>query len=291
MLSTFLPDENLEAAMRLSPIHSLLFVLILVGISGCQDSPAANSPTHKLVITGSSTIAPLVLEMGKRFEARQSGIRVDVQTGGSSRGITDIRQNLADIGMVSRALTNNEQDLHGTVIAYDGIGLIVHRSNPLATLDRDEIIGIYTGRITNWKEVEGPDVPITVITKAEGRATLDLFLQYFNLNRTRIRAHVVIGDNEQGIKTVAGNPHAIAFVSIGTAEYDAAHGVPIKLLRLGNIPASLKTVQEGRFPLSRPLTLVTNSIPMGVVRDFIDFAKSQEVYDLVSQHYFVPLTG
>jgi phosphate transport system substrate-binding protein len=193
--------------------------------------------------------------------------------------------------MASRALKKNEQDLYGTVIAYDGIGLIVHRSNTLAALDHDDIKGIYTGRITNWKEVDGVDAPITVVNKAEGRATLDLFLHYFNLHSTHIRAHVVIGDNEQGIKTVAGNPHAIAYVSVGTAEYDTAHGVPIKLLRLEDIPASLKTVQEGRYPLSRPLTLVTNETPAGAVKAFIDFAKSPEVHDLVTQHYFVPFAG
>ena len=271
--------------------QNLLFLFLLLGVGGCQDSPAADPTKHKLVITGSSTIAPLVLEMGKRFETKVPGVRVDVQSGGSSRGLSDIQQNLAHIGMASRALRKDEQHFHGTVIAYDGIGLIVHRSNPLTALDDKQVIGIYTGKITNWAEVGGKDAPITVLNKANGRATLDLFLQHFHLMNTDIRSHVVIGDNEQGIKTVAGNPHAIAYVSIGTAEYDAAHGVPIKLLRLGDTPASLKTVQEGRFPLSRPLTLVTNEIPTGTMKAFIDFAKSPEVHDLVTQYYFVPLTG
>ena len=277
--------------MTLGRLQNLFLLLLMMGAAGCGDSPAADPTHNKLVITGSSTIAPLVLEMGKRFETRQSGIRVDVQTGGSSRGISDIRRKLADIGMASRPLRKDEQDLFGTVIAYDGIGLIVHRSNSLSALDQNEIKEIYTGVITNWKQVGGTDAPITVVNKAEGRATLDLFLQYFQLTNAQIRAHVVIGDNEQGIKTVAGNPYAIAYVSIGTAEYDAAHGVSIKLLRLGDIPASLKTVQEGRFPLSRPLTLVTQEIPTGVVKAFIDFAKSPEVHDLVTQQYFVPLPG
>ena len=277
--------------MRLSPIQMFVLMLLLVGIGGCQDSSATGPTNDRLVITGSSTIAPLVLAIGKRYESRRSGVRIDVQTGGSSRGISDIRQNLAHVGMASRALKNDEQDLYGTVIAYDGIGLIVHRSNTLAALDSNDITAIYTGRITNWKEVGGIDAPITVVNKADGRATLDLFLNYFNLQNTQVQAHVVIGDNEQGIKTVAGNPHAIAYVSIGTAEYDAAHGVPIKLLQLENIPASLKTLQEGRFPLSRPLTLVTNKTPTGALKAFIDFAKSPEVHDLVTQYYFVPFAG
>ena len=205
------------------------------------------------MITGSSTIAPLVSEIGKRFEAQHPRLRIDVQTGGSSRGIADIRQGLADIGMASRELNHSERDLHGTVIAHDGIGLIVHQSNPLASLDEQSIVQIYTGKITNWKKVGGIDAPITVVTKSEGRATLELFLQHFQLTSSEIKAHVVIGDNEQGIKTVAGNPYAIAYVSIGTAEYDATHDVPIKLLALGTVQASLAEVQGWTFP---PFTTV-----------------------------------
>lgn len=271
------------------PISYVPLLLLLMSMGACDNSPATNPATHKLVITGSSTLAPLILEMGKRFEAKEPAVRIDVQTGGSSRGMSDLRQHLADIGMVSRALREDEQDFYGTVIAYDGIGLITHRTNPLTALDRDDIIGIYTGQITNWNQVGGTDAPITVVNKAEGRATLELFLHYFNLQSTDIQADVVIGDNEQGIKTVSGNPHAIGYVSIGTAEYDAAQGIPIKLLHLGETPASLKTVQDGRFPLSRPLTLVTRDIPSGTTKAFIDFAKSPETYDLVANHYFVPL--
>ena len=270
---------------------TLILSCLSLFLSGCQESPAAFSTSNKLIITGSSTIAPLVAEIGKRFEVQHSGVRVDVQTGGSSRGVADTRQGLADIGMASRALTASEHDLHGTVMAHDGIGLIVHQSNPIASLDHETIIKIYTGELTNWKDLGGTDSPITVITKAEGRATLEIFRHYFKLPSTAIKAHVVIGDNEQGIKTVAGNPHAIAYVSIGTAEYDASHHMPIKLLSLDAIPASLREIQAGRFPLTRPLTLVTKSIPTGIVKTFIDFAISPDNHDLVARHYFVPLKG
>ena len=259
--------------------------------AGCQELPAASSPPTKLVITGSSTIAPLMAEIGKRFESQHPGIRIDVQTGGSSRGVADTRKGLAHIGMASRALTTSEQDLHGTTIAHDGIGLIVHESNPLTSLDAHDIRNIYTGKFKNWKDVGGVDAPITVVNKADGRATLELFLQYFKLAPTEIKAHVIIGDNEQGVKTVAGNPHAIGYVSIGTAEYDASHNIPIKLLSLGNIPASLEEVQANRFPLSRPLTLITKTMPTGTVKAFIDFARSKDTHDLVTQHYFVPYQG
>lgn len=249
----------------------------------------AQAQEGKLVITGSSTMAPLLLEIGKRFEAMHPQTRIDVQTGGSSRGIADTINGLADIGMASRALKPQEKHLYGTAIAHDGIGIIVHTSNPLRELTNAQIQGIYTGKLTNWRQVGGHDAPITVVNKAQGRSTLELFLHYFQLSNRDIHAHVIIGDNEHGIKTVAGNSNAIGYVSIGTAQYDATHGVPIRLLPLLQIPASIDTVRTGTFPLSRPLTLVTKSRPTGLTKTFIEFAKSAQVHDLILKQYFVPL--
>lgn len=246
---------------------------------------------RKLVITGSSTMAPLVSEIGKRFESLHPGVRVDVQTGGSSRGIADVRHGLADIGMASRALKTEEHDLHGFVIAHDGICMIVHRDNPVKGLTDAQIIGIYTGKITNWKTVGGKDASITVVNKAEGRSTLELFLRYFHLKNRDIHAHVVIGDNEQGVKTVSGNPNAIGYVSIGTARYDATHGIPIALLPIADIPADLETVRSGAFPIARPLTLVTATTPGGLIKQFLDFALSADVHDLITKQYFVPVSN
>ncbi len=255
----------------------------------CIVMPLAQAEEGQLVITGSSTMAPLLLEIGKRFEASHPGTRIDVQTGGSSRGIADTIKGLADIGMASRALNQQETHLHGSVVAQDGIGIIIHKSNPINELQVDQIQDIYTGKIINWQQVGGPTAPITVVNKAQGRSTLELFLQYFQLSNREIQAHVIIGDNEQGIKTVAGNPHAIGYVSVGTAQFNAAQGLPIRLLPLQQIPASLETVRTGIFPLSRPLTLVTKATPKGLTKTFIQFAQSSQVHDLILNQYFVPL--
>ncbi len=264
----------------------LIWAFLVLGIYVLPST--ANATTQKLVLSGSSTMAPLLLEIGKRFEATHPETRIDVQTGGSSRGIADTINGLADIGMVSRALNPQEQHLHGSAVAHDGIGIILHASNPIQELTNTQIQSIYTGRINNWQQIGGREATITVVNKAQGRSTLDLFLHYFQLSNRDIRAHVIIGDNEQGIKTVSGNPHAIGYVSIGTAQYDASHGLPIRLLPLHKVPASIESVRTGNFPLSRPLTLVTKSQPTELTKTFIDFAQSAEVHDLIFKHYFVP---
>jgi len=268
-----------------------LLICAASALIGCQESTVGKSGQDKLVITGSSTMAPLIADIGKRFEAKHPGIRVDVQSGGSSRGIKETRLGLADIGMASRALAAIEQDLIGIPVAHDGISIILHASNTIPSLSEEEIIAIFTGKITNWKAVGGPDTKIVVVNKAEGRATLDLFLHYFHLKNSAINADVVIGDNEQGIKTVAGNVHAIAYVSIGTAEYDATHGIPIRLLPLNDVPASMASLKSGAFPLSRPLTLVTTQSPSPLAKRFLNFARSTQVHDLITKHYFTPASS
>lgn len=261
----------------------------LVLLSLCLSCSAFAADAGKLSLTGSSTIAPLMVELGKRFEKQNPGVRVDVQAGGSSRGITDARSGLADIGMVSRALKPEESDLTSYVVALDGITVILHKSNPVKALSNEQIIAIYTGQIRNWKAVGGKDLPITVVNKAEGRSTLELFLQYFKLKAPDVKAQVVIGDNQQGVKTVAGNPGAIGYVSIGTAEYEAEDGTPIKLLPIQGVAATVTNVRNRSFPLSRPLNLVTRVPAAGLNKRFIDFAQSREVYDLIRDQFFVPV--
>jgi len=265
----------------------LLALIVPFSCGSCLRGNAAGEQT--IVITGSSTVAPLAAEMAKLFEKEHPGVRVDVQTGGSARGIADARRGLADIGMVSRSLKESESDLHRFAVARDGICLITHRDNPVSSLTDEQIIAIYTGRITNWRDVGGEDAAITVVNKAEGRSTLELFLKHFRLNSHDIRASVVIGDNEQGVKTVAGNRHAIGYVSIGTAEYDARQGEAIKLLPLNGVEASTANVADGSFPLIRTLHFVTHSEPDGLVKEFLDFARSRKVHDVIKKQSFVPL--
>lgn len=263
-------------------MRAFLLLALLTGV--------AHADRQRLVITGSSTVAPLVLDIAKRFEALNPGTRIDVQTGGSSRGINDVRQGLADIGMVSRALRPDETDLQATVIAGDGIALIVHASNPLRNLTRDDVRAIYRGARRDWRSLGGPDLPITVVSKAEGRSTLELFTQFFSLRNRDIRASVIIGDNQQGIKTVAGNPGSIGYVSIGAAEHEVSAGTAIKLLQLDGQTASVAAVKSGRFPLARPLNLVVRGKPTPLASRFLDFARSPQVVDLVKDQYFVPIT-
>ena len=254
-------------------------------LSACSSDRAGEDSL--LVVTGSSTVAPVAAELATRFEKTHPGVRIDVQSGGSSRGIADARSGLASIGMVSRALKSDESDLHVVTIARDGVALVVHASNPIDALERDQVVALYRGEIERWTELGGGDQAPVVVHKADGRATLEVFLAYFGLDPREVVADVIVGENEQAIKTASGNPNTVAYVSIGSARVNRANGAPIKLLDVDGISASLETLREGRYPISRPLNFVLRDEPTGLAANFIAFVRSEAAREVFEAQSFV----
>jgi phosphate transport system substrate-binding protein len=250
---------------------------------------AKETEKKKLNLSGSSTIAPLASELAKAFEKKFPETRVDVQSGGSSRGLSDARSGLSDIGMVSRDLTEKEADLQGTPIAYDGIAMIVHKDNPLLDLNDKQVVAIYTGKISNWKDVGGSDQEITVVNKAEGRSTLELFLQFFVLKNSDIKAKMIVGENEQAIKFVGGNKSAIGYVSVGTAEYASKVSKTIRTVRLNGIDANLQNVKNKTYPLRRTLNFVNVKGVSETAQKFLAFVKDPAAIKIIEDQFFVPL--
>ena len=256
--------------------------------SAAPVAPAPVAAAH-LTLAGSSTVQPVAEAAAQAFEALHPDAQVDVQGGGSSVGISSARSGLADIGMVSRGLKPEESDLAAVSIAIDGIALVVHAQNPVAGLTKEQVVSIYTGQFTSWKALGGEDHAITLVNKEEGRSTLELFEGYFGLKGKVAAGAVVIGPNGQAITTVAGNPWAIAYVSIGSATFAEAQGTPIKRLSLEGIAASVETVSNATYPLVRPLNLVTRGPATGLAKEFEDFLLSDAGQKIVAKEDFVPV--
>jgi len=267
--------------------HALSWICVVVLVLACTPG----EQTRTIVVTGSSTVAPILGDIAQRYEQHTEGIRVDVQTGGSSRGIADVRRDVADIGMVSRALSDAEDDLDDHLLARDGLGMIVHRDNPVTALTQNEVRTIYRGAVSRWTALGGQDREITVVHKADGRATQTLFLAMFSLAATNIAADVIVGDNAQGIHTVAATPGAIGYVSIGAAMAEARTGTPIRLTALDGRQPSLQAVAEGRLAHVRELNMVTHGPIPDHVQAFLDYATSAAIHDLIEAHYVVPISG
>jgi len=293
----------LEVPGRVAAVMRSVAVLALGGLAAaCGSAEGPGSVMEgdaalrgTLVITGSSTVAPLVAEMGRRFEASHPGVRVDIQTGGSSRGIADLRRGLAAVAMISRRLTEDEMDLAAHPVAVDAVGFVVHRDNSVPFLDEDAVRAIFTGQIRDWSEVGGRPGRIVVVHKAEGRGTLELFLHTFGLSQADVRPDVIVSENQHGIKTVAGSPGALGYVSVGAVEEEVAGGTAVRIVPLGGGSLDLSGASSEEAPvagegspMTRTLDLVTDHAPDPLVRAFLEFARSPAVEDLVRGLRFIP---
>jgi len=260
----------------------LLCVLIALG------APLAFAEQQVVKVTGSSTMFPLVTALAKRFQLLRPGVSVRVEPGGSQHGIDAARNGQADIGMVSRTLTDADKDLFSFAIGRDGVGFVVHTDNHLSELSTANLRDIYTGRLINWNQLGGASVPISPVSRAKGAASLELFLHYFDLKEESLKAAFATGENAETVSAVARNPGAIAYLSIGETERQAQSGVPLKLLVIDGVAASARNVRRGDYPILRQLTLVTRQLPEGPSKQFIDFCLSSGATEIVREHDFVP---
>ncbi len=270
---------------------------------------------EQITVAGSSTIRPIVQKATAEFKKTHPDIKFVVGGGGSSHGVKSVATAQVIIGMASRNLKDKETaewpDLVPTTIGRDGIALIVSSKNPISKITKQQVQDIYTGKITNWKELGGQDAPIALVSKEEGRSTLDLFLKYFDLEaeevgegKAAVMKHRVkgvdeygqvtatlIGPNRAALAEIATKPRAIAYVSVGTAQEVAAKGGRIRLLELDGVPASVANVASQTYPLRRPLNVVTKGEATGAVKEFVDFLMRDEGQAIVAGLEFIPINA
>lgn len=273
----------------------------------------SSQAAEKITTAGSSTIRPIVDKASKAFKAIHPDVSFIIGGGGSSHGVKAVGTNEVNIGQASRFIKDKEMnefpDLVPFKIGLDGIAVIVNKNNPLSAITKAQIQDVFTGKITNWKELGGNNQPIIVISKEEGRSTLELFLKYFKLEakelgegRNATMVHktkdekafsttraMLIGPNKEAIANVITKPNAIAYVSIGTAQEIAAKGGRIKLLDLDGVKATVANVGNETYPLRRPLHVVTNGHPQGTVKEFIDYLQSDLGQAIVKTLEFIPI--
>jgi phosphate transport system substrate-binding protein len=282
---------------RFIPTVMLLGLIFLGAGRAVADTPqrsvsgpgtSSGKLTGKLLITGSSTIAPMIVEIAKRFQTLHPDVQIEVQTGGSGRGISDAIEGKANLGMVSRALKDNESGLYSFAIGRDGICLIVHKDNPVQSLTNQQVVDIYTGKIASWKKVGGRDAPITVMNAGEGFGSVELFTQFYHLKYSDIKAQLLVGENPTRIKAITENPSGIMYISVGTAERAAAAGAPIRPLPVDGVAATRKNIMTGNFPISRPLLLLSKEVPTGLVKEFVSFSLSSQATGIIEKFDFVP---
>jgi phosphate transport system substrate-binding protein len=256
-------------------------------LADVQQNNLAAVHKNSLIITGSSTMCPMIAETAKRFQSLHNGVHIDVQCGGSERGIRDVRSGTADIGMVSRAFNSSESDLFGFPIARDGISIIVHKDNPVKTLSDSQLMGIFTGRTARWEEIQGKSGPITVVLREPQKAATELLVSYLKIKAADLTGSISRGDIQVGLDAVAADRKAIGYISSGYAEHAIAKGVPIKILPVHNVMPTRRNILTSNYPIQRCLMLITAKLPEGIVKDFINFSLSSANVDIIESFDYV----
>jgi phosphate transport system substrate-binding protein len=257
---------------------------LAVLLGGCSNGGHASD---QVIVTGSTTIQPIAEVAKEGFERTHPGVHILVSGVGSSAGIENVIAGTADIGTSSRDLKGDELEagLVDTPIAYDAIAVIVNPSNPVDGLTKAQVKAIFEGKITNWKQVGGPDMEIGLVNRDEASGTREAFSKIV-LDKERFDpAAVVLPGTGQVRSVVAQAPSAIGYISLGFVTPE------VKALAIDGVEPSEAAVVSGRYPISRVLHCLTRGEPTGLVKEFIAYVLSPEVQeDVVRDAGFIPVT-
>lgn len=264
--------------------------LVLLGLSlslaACGGGGENAASSKKMVSTdGSTSMEKVIGSLGEAYMAQNDGVTVAYNPTGSSSGISAVREGRCDIGLSSRALTDEEKaaGLRETVLAYDGIAVIVHPENTVDDLTMEELAAICTGEITDWSELGGTEGSIVLIGREAGSGTRDGF-ETITATEGQCRYRQELTSTGDVIATVSANPNAIGYASLATVDDT------VKVLCVNGVEPSEETIQSGSYAIQRPFVLVTKAdAPLSAAaRGFFDYVISDAATDILLSVGIVP---
>ena len=277
----------------------LILAIVVLGMvfAGCtgqtqQTTQTTQPATGTITVTGSTTVLPIAQKVAEAYMAKTPGADIKVSGGGSGVGVQAAGEGTADIGMSSRDVKDSEfqkyTDLKTTVVAGDGIALIVHPTNKVSSLTLDQIKKIYDGNVTNWSQVGGANEKIVVVGRDAASGTREFFWEHVMGKGDFAQGMLEKNSNGAVKTTVALTPGAIGYVGLG---YIDAEVKAIKVNKNGTlIEPSVANVINGTYPISRSLYFLTKGAPKaGLATEFINFLLSVDGQKIVEEEGFVPL--
>lgn len=282
--------------LKLNKKILLFFALALTAafiITGCGKKEEAPPQTKgnntglagSITIAGSTSVQPLSEELAKAFMEKNTGVTVNVQGGGSSAGVKAANEGAAQIGASSRDLKESEKGLGLTEhkIALDGIAVVVNPKNQVTELTLDQVKKIFSGEISNWKEVGGKDSTINVITREEGSGTRGAFEEIV-LGDAKMYSKAITQPSTGSIKTtVAGDENGIGYISLGSL------GEDVRGVKIDGVEPTIDNVKNNSFKISRPFLYLTKGQMNEATKAYVDFVMSEEGQKIVTESHFIPV--
>ena len=257
----------------LTIVLALACVAMLFAACGTKESGAVSTD-------GSTSMEKVIGALGESFMQKYEGTTFTYNPTGSGSGIKAVQAGTCDIGLASRNLKDEEKSsgLKQTVLAYDGIAIIVHPDNPVSDLDVDTIAKIYTGEITNWKDVGGNDAEIVLIGREAGSGTRDGF-ESITGTEGNCKYRQELTSTGDVITTASQNPDAIGYASL------AALKDSVKALKVGGVEPTEASVKDGSYVIQRPFVLVTveGKELSKTAQEFFDYVTSAEAADIIAK--------
>ena len=255
-------------------------ILTLALLAGCGSSNGGGS----VATDGSTSMEKVIGALGEAFQ-NDTDISFTYNPTGSGSGIKAVQEGRCDIGLSSRDLKDEEKEagLTGTVLAYDGIAIIVHPENPVADLSVETIAKIYTGEITNWSEVGGNDVEIVLIGREAGSGTRDGF-ESITDTEDACKYRQELTSTGDVITTVSQNPGAIGYASVASVKDT------VKALTVDGVAPTEATIKDGSYVVQRPFVLVTKTdTPLSdAAFKFFTYITSADANEIISAAGVVP---
>ena len=253
--------------------------------AGSTASSTAAALSGNVATGGSTSMKNVIAALTEGFAEVEPGVTVSYDPTGSGAGITGATDKTLDIGLSSRALKDDEKnDVDGTVVALDGIAIIVNKDSKVADLSVEQLKKMFTGEITNWKDVGGDDGEIVLVGREAGSGTRDGFESIVDVKDSCKYAQELTATGAV-ISAVEANPLAIGYASL------SAVGDTVKMVTVGGVECSEETVKDGSYEVQRPFVFVTNkSVALSEqAQAFFDFATSADAADLIRTAGAVPV--
>ncbi len=251
-----------------------------------DDQPAALTGT--VSTDGSTSMEKVIGALSESFMAQNSGVTVNYNPTGSGSGITAVQEGTCDIGLSSRALKDEEKSagLKETVLAYDGIAIIVHPDNPVSDLSVEQLAKLYTGEITNWKDVGGNDAEAVLIGREAASGTRDGF-ESITGTKDKCQYRQELTSTGDVITAVSQNPDAIGYASLASIKDS------VKALNVDGVTPSEATVKDGSYKVQRPFVLVTMAGKelSPAAQAFFDYAISSDAASIIAKAGAVAVAG
>ena len=253
--------------------------------SSAAAETAAGTLSGNVATGGSTSMKNVIAALTEGFAEVEPGVTVSYDPTGSGAGITGATDKTLDIGLSSRALKDDEKnDVDGTTVALDGIAIVVNKASKVADLTVDQLKKMFTGEITNWKDVGGDDGEIVLVGREAGSGTRDGFESIVDVKDSCKYAQELTATGAV-ISAVEANPLAVGYASL------SAVGDTVKMVTVGGVECSEETVKDGSYEVQRPFVFVTNdSVTLSAqAQAFFDFAASTDAADLIRTAGAVPV--